>query len=212
MTSDFNLLKDKLQTIENEEQNATNWQDGIIKSRSTFVDDNRLKILLFASDGMPTLDNQTPIGGGGIDNIKYLNSAVVEANIAKQNKIRILAIGIGLAPYYVTSLQAISGPIVDHPDIFKSDVVMTNFDKLADRLAEFAKKNCEKLLFKESPIKEDVNDDKCVNSIDYQLALSKYGLELEPGQNDIADVNYDGLINGFDLTEIISSFGQCQRN
>ncbi|MCJ7826176.1 VWA domain-containing protein, partial [Patescibacteria group bacterium] len=120
----------------------TNWEDGLIKGRSTFDPRTKPNLVIFASDGNPN----TIVGGsgGGANLIEATDKAVLIANDLKSTfNSRILVIGItGNEGLNMDSLKAISGTNVNSGNILTSDVITTDFNGLATQLANFAKATC----------------------------------------------------------------------
>ena len=119
---------------------ATNWEDALVKAWSTFDPRANPNLIIFASDGNPTVNNG-PGGGstGGTTDGNDLLNAIAEANSIKGAETRIIALGIG-NDLDVENLKAISGPNVDTGA--SSDVITTNFSTLASDLAELASELC----------------------------------------------------------------------
>ncbi len=135
-TSDFALTKTKIDSASG--GNYTNWQDGLIKARSTY--DPRAgkpNLIIFASDGNP---NRIGNGANATEAVA-VNAAVGEANTAKNSSIRVLALGIG-NELSVENLKAISGHNVNTGNVLTSDVITSDFATLAAQLSTFAKQTC----------------------------------------------------------------------
>ena len=117
---------------------GTNWQDGLVKAASTLPGRSNPNLVIFASDGNP---NHTGASGTSVSESQAVTDAQVVANSIKTGGTRILAIGIG-NNLDTNNLKAISGNNVDKGDILTSDVITSDFDTLADDLAEFASQTC----------------------------------------------------------------------
>lgn len=117
---------------------ATDWAEAFQVARGTFDPrPEKPDMILFASDGDPT----APYGRGDVTDRGDIYDAITAANAAKEDGIRILALGIGRNPS-IENLQAVSGPTVDADDLSESDVVTTDFDGLSDALSRIAKTSC----------------------------------------------------------------------
>ena len=117
---------------------ATDWAEAFQVARGTFDPrPEKPDMILFASDGDPT----APYGRGDVTDRGDIYDAITAANAAKEDGIRILALGIGRNPS-IQNLQAVSGPTVDADDLSESDVVTTDFDGLSDALSRIAKTSC----------------------------------------------------------------------
>ena len=115
----------------------TNWEDGLLKGQSTFDPRSNPNLVIFASDGNPNrVDN-----GTSVSESQAVSEAQLVANAIKISGTRILVIGIG-NDLDLANLQAISGNNVNTGDVLTSDVITTNFDDLADDLADFASQTC----------------------------------------------------------------------
>ena len=119
----------------------TNWEDALVESHSLFP--NRAAkpdLLVFASDGNPnTIGTTPPSDGGGATETVAVNAAVAAANAAKTDGIRVLALGIG-NDLDINNLKAISGTNVNTG--ITSDVITSDFETLAEDLAEYAHTLC----------------------------------------------------------------------
>ena len=79
MTDNFDLIRQQLNSMESISiPDGTNWEDGFIKSRQTFTTDNRVKLTLFTTDGLPSVDNNNSVYPE-----EALISAINEANKTK---------------------------------------------------------------------------------------------------------------------------------
>jgi Mg-chelatase subunit ChlD len=107
----------------------TNWQDAIRKARRLFPNQPNPDVIVFASDGRPN-----KVGGSNDFNRPLaLQKAINQANKAKAAGIHIVAIGIG-DKLRVDKLEAIATS--------PSDVYTTDFDTLAETLADLAGALC----------------------------------------------------------------------
>ncbi len=123
----------------------TNWEDAIEKGTEILegvldrTDADHPDLMVMITDGIPTASD-----GPGTD----LHDAVVAADAAKTSVsdlgIRMLAVGID-AGGFQANLEAISGPVVSPPAAITkdTDVIMSDFDQLADTLAMLASELCE---------------------------------------------------------------------
>ncbi len=112
---------------------GTNWQDGLIKAWSTYDPrSNAPNLIIFASDGVPTIDNVS--GEGTKFDKKYAMSARDVANEIKTAGTRIVTVGIGVDSLALENLAMLSGSVINSGDV-KSDVISTNFDDMADDMS-----------------------------------------------------------------------------
>ncbi len=149
-TSNIDTVKAAI--LQTKSGGSTNWEDGLVKGRSTFTGrSDRPNLVIFASDGGANASNESsaPSGSGGARSPGAFSTTAVEravaiANDLKSNyKARILAIGItDNGGPGVDTLQAISGPNVDTGDITTSDVITTDFAGLAAKLGALATEEC----------------------------------------------------------------------
>jgi len=113
---------------------ATNWEDGLKKAFTTFdprSGADHPNLIVFASDGNPTVNNQSSATTGTTDGNDLVN-AITTANTIKTAGTRIITIGIG-DNLNTENLEAISS----------TDAVYTsNFSTLAADLAEIAGELC----------------------------------------------------------------------
>lgn len=116
----------------------TNWDDALHKARTLFPHRAEPDVIIFASDGWPNSIGghegeplQLFFPGPGIS----LNQAMLEANAAKEAGIRVFALGVGQDIQSVDNLELISSPDAVH---------LTDFDDLADTLAQLAAELCER--------------------------------------------------------------------
>jgi uncharacterized protein YegL len=126
-TSDTTALSDALDAITR--GGLTNWQDGIRKARRLFPNGDVPDVMVFASDGRPNKVSSTE----EFNRRKALRKAIRQADKAKAAGIRLIAIGIGDG-LRVDKLEAIASS--------PSDVYTTDFDTLAETLAELAGELC----------------------------------------------------------------------
>lgn len=124
----------------------TNWDQGLEKTMTTFDPRVNPNLVLFASDGNPNRYGDPAKKGWSLDEV--LNPAISKANELKTTYgARIVALGIGTggSATFIDNLKAVSGPKVygtDTNNIAEADVIMTDFDKLADDLAAIAIAQC----------------------------------------------------------------------
>ncbi len=149
----------------------TNWEDGLIKANSTLPNRTNPNLILFASDGDPTISSAGPFDNDQPN--AHLAPAVTQADSIKSGGSRILALGIGFST--TTRLQAISGPNVNTGNVLTSDVITSEFDELADDLATFAKQTCGGTITTKKIIDQDGD-------------LNTKG-DQTPGQNWTFDIN-----------------------
>jgi uncharacterized protein YegL len=128
-TSDKNLVIAAINTPTS--GGCTNWEDGLIKARSTF--DPRVDkpdLVIFASDGNPN----TIVGGSGCgaSEADAVAAAVVAADAIKADGIRIITLGIG------GDLDAANLIAISSADAYYD----SDFDTLADTLAGIAGELC----------------------------------------------------------------------
>src|SRR3989344_1990160 len=119
---------------------GTNGGEALVKAWSTFDPRANPNLIIFASDGNPTVNNG-PGGGstGGTTDGNDLLNAIAEANTIKTAGIRIIALGIG-DNLDVENLKAVSGLNVN--TCVTSDVITSDFSTLASDLAELASELC----------------------------------------------------------------------
>lgn len=118
---------------------TTNWEDGLTKAGSTLPNRSNPDLVIFASDGNPTISSAG--GFNGDQPNEHLAPAITKANAIKATGARILAIGIG-NQLSTDNLKAISGPNVNTGNVLTSDVITSDFSTLASDLATFAAQTC----------------------------------------------------------------------
>ena len=110
----------------------TNWEQALIAAHNLFPNRDKPDLIIFASDGNPTAYGSGSSQGYDMSGVLALPPAIAAANDIKNDGIRILTIGIG-DELNVTNLIAISSA---------DAVYTTNFEELADELAEIAIELC----------------------------------------------------------------------
>jgi len=133
-TSDPTALKAAIDTATTGQ--FTNWDDALFDARTLFPNRSEPDLIIFASDGFPN-----SIGGHMgeplqlfIGNGPALNQAILEANAAKADGIRIITLGVGIDALSSDNLALISSP---------DAVILSDFDLLADDLLELADELCD---------------------------------------------------------------------
>lgn len=114
----------------------TNWDDALYDARSLFPNRVEPDVIVFASDGWPN-----SIGGHEGEPLELyypsagpsLNRAILEANAAKADGIRIFALGVGQDIQSSSNLELISSP---------DAVFLTGFEDLANTLVGLANELC----------------------------------------------------------------------
>lgn len=96
---------------------ATNWEDGLLKAQSALPNrDCKQNLIIFASDGNPTVNNGN-YSSPGVTTGDDLNNAIIVANIIKGSGIKIITLGIG-SDVNENNLKKISGNEVgDHYNV-----------------------------------------------------------------------------------------------
>jgi len=124
---------------------ATNWQDALIKAKSTLLSSlNRPSIsdlIVFVSDGNPTVAGPPPVDLSNYPHPNSLSEAVIVANTIKAGGVKILALGIGNS-ISVQNLQKIAGSSSGVNGVLNTDVILTNFNTLAADLAALTTSTC----------------------------------------------------------------------
>ena len=116
----------------------TNWEDGLNKAWSTYDPrPDKPNLMIFSSDGNP---NRIGESGSQASESQALAAAVAVANTIKTAGTRILGLGIG-SDLNTDNMIAISGPKVDI-GILESDVITSDFARLAQDLGELASRTC----------------------------------------------------------------------
>ena len=134
-----NVVADIHDALDFSSSGATNWEDGLLKAQSTFAGgrSDKPNLVVFASDGNPTVNNDSSATGGTTDG-NDLSNAVAVADTIKGGNIltdgaRIVTIGIGSGPSQA-NLEAISSA-----DAYFS---AANFDDLQAELDEIITDLC----------------------------------------------------------------------
>lgn len=124
----------------------TNWDDAMRKV--AFNGSEKYDLVLFMTDGDPTVHGTNPSTGGGNSDVettigfRNVEEGTFSANAVKGmtgpsgQSTKILAIGIGLSTNSYLNLQAISGPTANE------DYYTTGFADLAKTLKGLAERNC----------------------------------------------------------------------
>ncbi len=109
----------------------TNWEDAIRDARGLFPDSPKPNLMIVASDGDP---NTIGTNGGTtfVGEQTAMHAAIVEADLAKNAGIRILALGLGTDPE-ISNLESISS---------FDGVTTTNFAQLEQDLYDIAVELC----------------------------------------------------------------------
>ncbi len=159
---------------------GTDWEEGLSTAYGTF-DPRQTKpnLIIFASDGNPTF----PHCSGNSTCPADVEAAVVQANLIKNDWIRILAIGIG-NDLNVAKLMAISGPNVNTGDVLTSDVITTDFSGLAAQLATFASQTCGGTI----TVQKLIDDDGSLDTVDDRTVGPGWTFDIG-GTSKITDDN-----------------------
>ncbi len=151
---------------------ATNWEDGLKKAFGTFdprpgvVHPN---LIVFASDGNPTVNNQSGATTGITDGNDLIN-AITTANTIKTSGTRIITLGIG-NNLNIENLEAISS----------ADAVYTSgFNTLAADLAEIAVELCGGTI----TIKKLIDQDGNLATVDDQFPASGWEFDINGDPTD----------------------------
>lgn len=189
----------------------TNWEDGLIKAKSTLPNRTNPDLVIFATDGDPTTSNTV----GGTDTNQpnaHLDPAITAANSVKSGGARMLALGIGLGndAGSVSRLKQISGPNADTGNVLTSDVITTDFSTLASDLAKFAEQTCGGTITTQKLIDQDGN----LQTTQDQVPASGWTFDVNGGSNPAATVtDSKGLTpavkvdagNGYSVNETVQS-------
>jgi len=135
-TMDGSLAKDAIDGVVWIYNKATNWQDALVKAKTVLPNRGcKQNLIVFASDGNPTVNNGSQATGWQTDG-NDLENAIVAANDVKQTyNARIITLGIGSAVNEV-NLRKISGNLPgDHYNV-------DNFDELKTALQDLAAGMC----------------------------------------------------------------------
>jgi len=169
----------------------TNWQDALSVAHGLFPNRGNPELIIFASDGNPNR-----IGAGqSASESAAMAAAVIEANAIKGDGIRIISIGIG------TDLDTDNMIAVSCSDAMWE----TNFDDLANALAELASLLCGGTITVHKIIDCDGDINTTIDQINgedwtFTANVAALGTSTPPS----GDTGSDGLIN-FD----IGFGGQC---
>jgi len=126
------LAKSAINSVAYAYNTATNWQDALIKAKSVLPNqDYKQNLIVFASDGNPTVNNENFATGLVTDN-NDLENAIVAANDVKQTyNTRIVTLGIGEA-VNEANLRKISGNLAgDHYNVADFEELKTALHNLA---------------------------------------------------------------------------------
>ncbi len=119
--SDPTLIKKAINGVDGD--GYTNWESAIAKAHSQFSNDGKPHLIVFTSDGNPTVSSAGPSNLNQPNN--HLKPAEVQAASAWSDGIRIITLGIG-ADINIANLQAISSA--------DASFTTTNFTTLGDDL------------------------------------------------------------------------------
>ncbi|OGN04928.1 MAG: hypothetical protein A2831_02640 [Candidatus Yanofskybacteria bacterium RIFCSPHIGHO2_01_FULL_44_17] len=142
----FNTVATKLQDFSNNtdtlksaidnvplSHNLTNWEDALIKADDTFDPRPTVpNLIVFASDGEPTVSNETSNSSG--NTLAYLQDALPIANAIKSSGTRIVTLGIGIDAANEQNMKYISSD-----DAYYS---ATNFSELSNTLNQVVTDLC----------------------------------------------------------------------
>jgi hypothetical protein len=130
------LVKSAIDNIVWVYNKATNWQDGLLKAKKVLPNrEAKQNLIIFASDGNPTVNNDSQGTGWQMDDLD-LENAILEANDIKQShNTRIVTLGIGDA-VNEANLRKISGSLAE--DHYNVD----NFEELKTVLRDLATGMC----------------------------------------------------------------------
>ncbi len=135
-TDDILAINGAIDTLAYAFDTATNWQDALIDAKSVLPNrTNKQNLIIFASDGNPTVNNEN-FGTGLVSDGNDLTNAIIAANDVKQTyNTRIITLGIGPA-VNEANLRKISGNLAgDHYNV-------DQFDQLAAVLQDLAAGMC----------------------------------------------------------------------
>lgn len=135
-TNDADLAKTAVNSLAYAYNTATNWQDALIKAKSVLPnEDCRHNLIVFASDGNPTVNNEN-FGTGLVTDNNDLENAIIAANDVKQAyNTRIVTLGVGDG-VNEANLRKISGNLAgDHYGV-------ADFEELKIALRDLAAGMC----------------------------------------------------------------------
>lgn len=143
-TNDVGDLKDAIDSITTTPNELpgvkfTNWHDALVKAHSLFPGRDKPDLYVFASDGNPNKYSNPVLPVNGLDKDEALLQAIAQANVIKEDGVRIITLGIeneNLDPdkrINPDNLKAISSEEAYYD---------TDFDSLADTLADLANDLC----------------------------------------------------------------------
>lgn len=138
---------------------ATNWEDALIKAKASF-DPRPTKgnLVLFASDGSPTVYNDTS-GIVTTDAQNALPKAVTVANSIKADGTKIIGLAIG-ATADINNFKTLIGPNVSPSPIpmgLTTDVISTDFSSMSTILSSLYSSMCSSRIIVQNQI--DTNGD-----------------------------------------------------
>ncbi len=131
-TANANTAKDAINAV-GISDGATNWEDGLVKAQSVLPNqDCKQNLIIFASDGNPTVNNNN-YSSPGVTTGDDLVNAIIAANAIKTSGTRIITLGIGSAVTQ-SRMEAISSADAYYP--------VSDFDALAQVLRDLAAGMC----------------------------------------------------------------------
>jgi len=92
-TADAGIAKNAINMV-GLSDGATNWEDGLLKAQSVLSNRDMQNLIIFASDGNPTVNNDN-YSSPGVLTGDDLNDAIIVANAIKGSGTKIITLGIG---------------------------------------------------------------------------------------------------------------------
>ncbi|MFA6376177.1 MAG: VWA domain-containing protein [Candidatus Paceibacterota bacterium] len=116
-TNNISSVNNAIDSLVYTDDVATNWEDALVKAQSVFPNRTNHDLVIFASDGDPTVNNGSNATGDTTDGNDLYN-AIASANIIKNSNRRIITLGVGSNVTQANLVAISSADAYDHATDF----------------------------------------------------------------------------------------------
>lgn len=181
------IIKTKIDAATVPTENGTNWEDALIKAKSTLIPDlrpNKSNLVLFASDGEPNMSAGNPYNGSGS---QAISAALVVANeIKAMPNTRLIGIAIGADSGGINNFKTIAGNVVSPNDVPigpTTNVISSNFSGIAASLFSLFSSMCNDAIVVQAQVDTDGDGDADIDGGIANSTLSGFGFSLAGPSN-----------------------------
>lgn len=175
-------IKTKIDAATVPTEDGTNWEDALIKAKSTLVPDlrpNKSNLVLFASDGEPNMSAGNPYNGSGS---QAISAALIVANeIKAMPKTRLIGIAIGADSGGINNFKTIAGNVVSPNSVPigpTTNVISSGFDNMAASLFGLFGSMCNDSIVVQAQVDTDGDGDADINGDTADPTISGFGFSL----------------------------------